>query len=272
MNAAGGDVLLVIGDAAVGDGDALEQCLALFNFAGPKLFVPGNHELWTRNADTLTHLETDLPARLRAVGWRPLTESPFLADDIAIVGSVGWYDFSFAQPSLGIPRRFYEAKLSPGAAARLGGFQSLFEPSDDIGPVGRDVIARWNDGKFVRLPMNDGAFLARLLDRLDAQLAALANVPHVIAAIHHLPFAELLPPAHSPQWDFAKAYLGAAAIGELLLKYPNVKTALCGHSHFPASATVGPLQTVNIGAGYRQKRFLVCEVDETRTSVEIIYP
>ena len=38
------------------------------------------------------------------------------------------------------------------------------------------------------------------------------------------------------QWDFAKAYLGSGAIGELLLKYPNVKQVFCGHSHFPADA------------------------------------
>src|SRR4029079_11550923 len=44
MNAAGGDVLLVVGDTAVGDGNALEQCLSRFRFSGPKLFVAGNHE------------------------------------------------------------------------------------------------------------------------------------------------------------------------------------------------------------------------------------
>src|SRR5688572_19708624 len=36
MNRAGGDVLLVVGDTAVADGDALEQCLGLFRFDGPK--------------------------------------------------------------------------------------------------------------------------------------------------------------------------------------------------------------------------------------------
>ena len=39
------DVLVVIGDTAVADGDALETCLSRFTFTGPKLIVAGNHEL-----------------------------------------------------------------------------------------------------------------------------------------------------------------------------------------------------------------------------------
>src|SRR5437588_5549413 len=52
MNRAGGDVLLVVGDTATSDGDALERCLARFRFTGPKLFVAGNHELWTHGSDS----------------------------------------------------------------------------------------------------------------------------------------------------------------------------------------------------------------------------
>ena len=51
VNRAGGDILLLVGDTAVADGDSLEQCLSRFRFVGPKLFVPGNHELWTHGPD-----------------------------------------------------------------------------------------------------------------------------------------------------------------------------------------------------------------------------
>src|SRR5688572_20420644 len=71
MNAAGGDVLLLVGDTAVADaGDALEQCLARFRFAGPKLFVAGNHELWTQGPDSYAIYTTELPRRVAALGWR----------------------------------------------------------------------------------------------------------------------------------------------------------------------------------------------------------
>src|SRR5688572_27786268 len=122
MNAERGDALLVVGDTAVADGDALERCLARFTFAGPRLFVAGNHELWTAGDDSYRLYTHDLPRRVTALGWRWLEGEPFVMDGAAVVGNVGWYDYSFAQPELGIPRRFYEHKVSPGAARALGRF------------------------------------------------------------------------------------------------------------------------------------------------------
>ena len=259
-DAGGADALLVIGDAAVADGDALEQCLSRFTFAGPKLFVPGNHELWTHGPDSHRLFRHDLPRRVRDVGWRWLQTEPFVAGDVAVVGSLGWYDYSFAQASLGIPKRFYERKISPGVAERFEEYRDLLEAADDVGPAAREVTARWNDGRFVRLHRSDGQFLDELLDELGAQLDAVRRVPTVVAATHHLPFRELLPPARNAQWDFTKAYLGSRRLGELLLRHPNVRHALSGHSHFPARATVGHIDAVNVGAGYRWKTSVVLEL------------
>jgi len=258
MNAAGGDVLLVIGDTAVADGDCWEQCLGRFRFDGPKLLVAGNHELWTNGNDSLAVLMNQLPRRAAALGWRWLADEPLVIGDVALVGSVGWYDYSFAQKELGIPRRFYENKISPGVAQRLEKFAHLL--GEDVGERARRLYARWNDGVHVKLGMSDEKFLAALLGRLEEQLAGLARVPNVIAAVHCLPFAQLLPPSHNAQWDFAKAYLGSEKIGQLLLKYPNVKRVYCGHSHFPARARVGHLTAVSTGCGYRHKRFLQVEI------------
>src|SRR4051794_35440387 len=89
MNEAGGDVLVVVGDTAVADGDVLEQCLSRFTFKGLKLFVAGNHELWTTRGDSYAIYHTELPTRVRALGWQWLEDEPFIAGDVAIVGSVG---------------------------------------------------------------------------------------------------------------------------------------------------------------------------------------
>ena len=255
VNAAGGDVLLVVGDTAVADGDSLERCLSRFRFAGPKLFVPGNHELWTTTGDSEEILRTSLPRRVREVGWHWLQGEPFRVGHVGFVGSAGWYDYAFAQPELGIPRRFYERKISPGAAERFSEYADLFQTTDDIAPAAREVVARWNDAKFVKLSRSDDAFLEELLAGLRNQLDALREMPRVVAAIHHLPFAGLLPPPHSAQWDFAKAFLGSPRIGELLLQYPNVTEVFCGHSHFAAQAKVDHVDAVNIGSGYRSKTF-----------------
>ena len=260
MNAAGGDVLLVVGDTAVDDGDAFEQCLTRFNFAGPKLVIAGNHELWTRGPDSYRLLKETWPRRAAAIGWRWLQDEPFIAGDVAIVGSVGWYDGSFAQPSLGIPKRFYDHKISPGAAERFEEYAFLFAQQDDIPPHAREIVARWNDGRHVKLHRSDVDFLAELNKQLAEQLQSLQRSRQVIAAVHHLPFRQLLPPPHSAQWDFAKAYLGAESIGEVLLKFPNVSHLYCGHSHRADEATVGHIKAINIGSGYRQKTFETLDV------------
>jgi predicted phosphohydrolase len=261
MNAAGGDVLLIVGDTAAADGDDLERCLSLFQFPGPKLFVAGNHELWTKRDDSYTIFTEELPRRVRALGWQWLQSDPFIANDIAIVGSVGWYDYSFARDTLGIPRRFYEHKLSPGAADRFSEFAFLFDPPDDVPPASREIMARWNDGKFVKLHRPDDIFLHELLAQLEQQLTAASQSRQVIAAVHHVPFSELLPPTRGAQWDFARAYLGTARMGELLSRFPNVTHLFSGHSHFPVETRIGAIHAINIGSGYRHKTFRTLDID-----------
>lgn len=260
MNEVEADLLLLVGDTAAFDGDLLERCLARFTFQRPKLFVAGNHELWTRDSNSYDHFRNALPNRIRAAGWHWLQTEPFTTDDLAIVGSIGWYDYAFAQASLGIPDRFYAAKLSPGAADYFSEFRYLLQDSTDVTETSRQIVARWNDGKFVHLHKSDEAFLEELLNELTQQLDSLPPSKPVLAAIHHLPFAELLPPSHSAQWDFAKAYLGSPRIGNVLLRYTNVRTIVCGHSHFPAEAMVGHIRAINIGSGYRQKKFHFLEL------------
>ena len=261
MNAAGGDAVLLVGDTAVADGDTFERCLARFTGRGPKLIVAGNHELWTHRADSHAILTDELPRRARDVGWHWLEGEPFVAGDTAVVGTVGWYDYSFAPAALGIPRRFYAAKVSPGAAERLGGaFAPLLDETDDVPPAAREVVARWNDGKFVHLGRTDEQFLTERLDELRRSLAAVAGCRTVLAAVHCLPFRQLLPPPHSAQWDFVKAYLGSDRIGQVLLEHANVRHAYCGHSHFAAEATVGHVHAVNVGSGYRVKTFHAVEL------------
>lgn len=260
MNAAGGDGVLVVGDTAVTEGDALERCLGRFAIPGPRLFVAGNHELWLRGGDSYALMQEELPRRVRAMGWQWLQDEPYVADGWAIVGSVGWYDYSLAEPSLGIPQRFYEQKVSPGAAGRFREFAHLFDEQADLSEGARAIVARWNDGRFVRLERSDEAYLDELLGQLRRQLQGLRQVPRLVAAIHHLPFRALLPPQHSNQWDFAKAYLGSERIGELLLRYPNVERVYCGHSHLPARARVDHIDAINIGSGYRWKTFEALEL------------
>jgi 3',5'-cyclic AMP phosphodiesterase CpdA len=255
MNQAGGDAILLVGDTAVADGDDLENCLSRFTTSRPKLFLCGNHELWTRGPDSHDLFTTDLPRRIQSLGWRWLETQPLLERSFAIVGTVGWYDYSFASPRLDIPERFYQARISPGAAQYLQR-DDLLADRADLTPDALELVARWNDGKFVKLHRSDHAFLEECLTRLAAHLEQTAALPRVLVATHHVPFAELLPPMRYNQVEFAKAYLGSQRIGDLIRRFPNVRDVFCGHSHFAAQATLGGgIRAVNIGSSYRHKTF-----------------
>ena len=97
---------------------------------------------------------------------------------------------------------------------------------------------------------------------LRDSLETVRGTRQVVAAVHHVPFAQLLPGRHSSQWDFAKAYLGSERIGALLMQYPNIGHVLCGHSHLPLEATIGPIHAINIGSGYTWKTWRVLELPD----------
>lgn len=267
-----GDAVLLVGDTAAGDGDELEQCLARFRPGGPRLLVAGNHELWTLGTDSHKLFTDDLPRRARAAGWHWLEGDPVVLPrsggaGVAVAGTVGWYDYQFALPQLGIPRRFYEHKISPAAADRSARYAHLLDRTDDISPAGREVVARWNDGRYVRLGRPDEQFLAERLAGLDRDLAVLdarADVRSVVVGVHHVPFAELMPPKPPPDVisgrAFAGAFLGSPAIGDLLLRHPKVTRVFCGHSHLPGEAVVGHVSAVNIGSGYRWKTYYAVDL------------
>ena len=261
MNRAGGDGVLVVGDTAAADGEDLEACLSQFSVAGPKLFLCGNHELWTRGTDSYSLFTEELPRRVRALGWRWLETEPLVAPRFAVVGTVGWYDYSFASAHLAIPRRFYEAKISPGAAEYFNRADLLADGSD-VTPAAREIVARWNDGKFVKLGRSDGEFLDGCVERLREALERAADVAEVVVATHHVPFRELLPPTRFNPLEFVKAYLGSERLGEAIRRYPNVRRVFCGHSHFGTRATLGRIEAVNIGSSYRSKVFEAVELPD----------
>jgi hypothetical protein len=261
MNRAGGDGVLVVGDTAASDGTAIEECLSRFTLRGPRLFLCGNHELWTHGQDSYALFTDELPRRIAGLGWQWLETQPLIARGFAVVGSVGWYDYSFASPRLAIPRRFYEAKVSPGAAEYLRRGDLLADRAD-LPPAALESVARWNDGKFVKLHRSDEAFLDECLARLEAHLRRVADLPEVVVATHHLPFRQLLPPPRFSQIEFAKAYLGSERTGELIRRHPNVKRVYCGHSHFGVSATVDGLRATNIGNSHRWKTFDTVDLND----------
>ncbi len=269
INRSKADAVLLVGDAAIADGRGLEACLDLFDAGRPRLFIPGNHELWSRSdpRDARRLLSDELPQRVTDAGWHWLPGAPFRAGDVAVVGSLGWYDYAFAAPQLAIPERFYRAKLSPGAARLLG--RSDLEPdAPDVPEAHRDFPARWNDGRFIAGIADDPAFLESRRRELECDLSCVAGAREVIAAVHVAPMEELLPvpppgpiPSAKRQFAFARAYLGSPALGETIRRFGNVSHVICGHTHVARDVAAAGRRCINVGSTYTEKRFVMLELD-----------
>ena len=231
------DVLLLVGDTFAFNTQLLVECLTLFApFTGDKLFTAGNHDLWTRGADSLEIYEKVLPRIVKQRGFHYLDQKPFIKGNVGFVGSIGWYDYSFKDKSKPIPPQYYTNKQWP-------------------------CVMSWNDGLYVRLGMSDGAFTERVNRKLKRHLAqASKQVRTIVCAVHHVPFRQLLRTNHTSTDTFLTAFSGSMETGRIIQSFPKVKYVFCGHTHQKKKAKIGEITAINIGSDYLRKRFEVLEI------------
>jgi len=231
------DVLVIVGDVADEAVGGFASCLRLFKgFRGLKLLVPGNHDLWTKSGDSERRYRSHLPRLATQWGFHMLDRAPIRAGTTGFIGNIGWYDYSFRNPDLEIPREVYRHKLLPG-------------------------VCSWNDGIYIRWDMTDEEFTERCLRRLRRHYgAAEPKVERVIAVLHHVPFAELLYGPSGRAAEFCRAFMGSARFGELLVRCPKVRFVICGHQHRPAACERGELKAFVVGSEYKMKRLLRLDI------------
>lgn len=266
------DALVILGDACGHDVSILRRCLDLFDrFPGKKFYVAGNHDLWSRTGCSLDRYERELATVCQDAGVWYLDAEPYIHNGLALVGSIGWYDYSFRQEELGIPLRFYEHKVSPGAAARLPEHRHLVEGHNDLTEDLLEICARWMDGVHVRLTMSDREFTDRLCDKMTEHLQrAASQSQQIIVAMHHLPVGGLVRRSSNRTWAFANAYMGSDRFGQLIADCPKVTHVLCGHSHWAESVEHSGIRWINAGCTYREKHCV--EIDTCRADAGCVTP
>ena len=255
------DALAIAGDIFAGDIGILVECLHLFSgFRGEKLLVAGNHDLWTHGGDSFRLYDETIPAAAAACGFHDLDKRPLILGDVGLVGTMGWYDYSFRDESLGIPTRFYEHKAAPGYAQQTPELLHLMDPPEQLPDRALAARSYWNDGRMIHWDTDDRRFNQLTLERLEAQLQAVeSQVRAVVAVTHHIPFAEMLRRKRDPSWGFGNAFMGSVGLGEVLLRHDKVTHAVFGHSHTRKRRRVGHIEATNVGCTYKMKRYDVIE-------------
>jgi predicted phosphohydrolase len=238
------DLLILAGD--VGSGHSFGECLQLFaDLPGRKALVPGNHDLWVALddcRDSLQLYQEDLPEQCSQYGFHYLDQGPLIVSEseLAVVGSINWYDYSWSLQAL---RRDY-----PDEEERL--------------TSKRFTRGRHNDANFVRWPLDDIQFTARVVQTLAEHLCqALEQVERVIVVTHHPPLRCISFPEKPPPLTLDdllwQAFGGNRAMEDLLTRHADrIAFAFCGHTHRERECTWHGMRCYNIGGDYHFKRLL----------------
>jgi predicted phosphohydrolase len=223
------DVFIIGGDVA-NSLDGLNSALSQFkDLSCLKIMVPGNHDIWIesksllkKGKDSLYKYRKAIPEVCALNNFIYPVSQPFLIDDTAFIGNIGWYDYTLKDKRLG----------------------DIYSTADyDKGSFTKGT---WNDCKYavwLKNPESNNWKVRSVryspLQVFDIMMNELRNsvalipkhVKRVVFIFHTAPFAECIEPKDEPSpFD---AYEGSGRIGEYLKELaPGYDiSVVCGHRH-----------------------------------------
>ena len=162
--------------------------------------------------------------------------------DLALVGSMNWYDYSWSIDRLKAMTQDWEGFLTRKCFTR----------------------GKHNDGNYVRWPLTDEQFTQQAIATLAKHLKVVTGqVRQSIVVTHHPPFRGLNYPRPEPLglddllWQ---AFSGNTQLENVLMRYADrIAFAFCGHTHFAVDCEWHGIRGHNIGGDYHFKRLLILD-------------
>jgi predicted phosphohydrolase len=230
------DVFIVAGDAG-NTIEALDEALSSFDgVVARKLFVSGNHDVWIESesgelVDSRTKYERRIPDACARHGFHDLGREPAVIGDVGFVGSLGWYDYSFADPRLGLKEDVYW-KGRHGDEIWWDKKMTYWVPSGVPGPARRGGAPAASER------MRDIDVCREMTARLESDLRSIEKrVTKIVAPVHTLPFFVGIPRSEPPH--YLDGYTGSARLGEVLQAHAKVEHCVHGHKHTSGDWKVG---------------------------------
>jgi predicted phosphodiesterase len=176
------------------------------------LFVPGNHELWVLGEDSCRTSLDKFADVVNVAQSSGASMQPFLQDGLLIVPLLGWYDYSFGEPS-------------------------------------EDLLNMWTDYAACRWPPGyrpaDVAAHFTAMNRLPARQA----VRRLITFSHFMPRIDLIPAAVPSRHRVLDPVLGSVLL-ERQLRELEANIHVYGHSHINRCVQLDGVTYVNNALGY----------------------
>ncbi len=244
------DLLILAGD--IGAGDDFGPCLELFSkIPCMRAAIAGNHDIWVMPDDhrgnSLDVYQTFLPHLCQKHGFIYLDQEPIiLADsDLAIVGNINWYDYSWSLEKLQKSIPDWEYRLQTKRFSR----------------------GRHNDANFIRWGFNDGTFTSHLTQIIQSQIdMVLSQIGQLILVTHH-PAArwmslndEANPTLDQLLWE---AFSGNSRLEKIIERHQaQIPFIFSGHTHRVHEGVCQHCRGFNIGGNYHSKRLLLLDWPE----------
>lgn len=239
------DIVVVAGDAG-NTIAALDETLSCFDsIEAVKFFVPGNHDVWIETEgrgliDSRAKYAERIPAACRANGFQDLGQEPVVVGDVGFVGSLGWYDYTFADARLGLTAGDYW-KGRYGDEIWWDKKMTYWVPTSRFGsgeaPRSRKSPDRSTARETSGERMRDTEVSAEMAERLEMHLASIeARAKAIVAVIHTLPCFVGIPRSELPR--YLDAFTGSDRLGRVLQAHPKVRYCIHGHKHTNGDWTV----------------------------------
>ena len=210
------DLTVIAGDIGKRLSD-IRECLGMFQgMPGELAALAGNHDVWAHGDDHSADLwERGVPEAVRAAGALWLEEESWRRDGLAVAGSIAWYDYSGADPS-----------IPPQTE------QCWMELKQRLHPDARYLDWSWSDVELA----------ARCGDGLVARLAALnadQTVRDVLLVTHVPLFREqIINRTEIPNWGYGNAFFGNLTLGARVRRSPKLRAVVSGHTHIGRRETL----------------------------------
>ncbi len=211
------DVVVTAGDLGHGLSQ-FRECLSCFYGLGvPVGVLAGNHDLWRDPQSGYSSLDLwqeHLPKAVEDAGAVWLEKENILMRDVAIVGSMTWYDYS---------------ALDPGLTFSV---DQLFRMKARLN----------NDAYWIDWEYTDPEFAGVLLEGLCLRLQRAAAHPGIsdVVVVTHVPIldGQMARKPHDLNWATSNAYFGNLTVGAMVLSEPKVRAIVSGHTHVGREGTV----------------------------------
>lgn len=223
------DIFILAGDLSSNLLELAETLIVFTesNLNCPKLFVPGNHDIWVVEHPDVTSDQKHeaITTICRECDFHPLDAAPFVKNGVGFCGTIGWYDYSFGDNEYNFSEAAYASKQLFGSV--------------------------WNDSHFAKWNGTDPEIAQRFENRLRDQIRSVKDsVSQIIVTTHHVPFRECVRSHGAPSRDFFNAYMGSQGLGKICLEEPLVTHSLFGHIHVPICQQIGDVTTICSPIGY----------------------